>query len=95
MQKGKKLARPGRIELPTLCLEGRCSIQLSYGRDDANLPLSSSICSNFFKNGDLFFGAISVIGVRLFWTCGMSLAVPILSLRETSWLKRFRTKRQL
>jgi hypothetical protein len=26
------VARPGRLELPTLCLEGRCSIQLSYGR---------------------------------------------------------------
>ncbi len=26
------MARPGRLELPTLCLEGRCSIQLSYGR---------------------------------------------------------------
>ena len=26
------LARPGRLELPTLCLEGRRSIQLSYGR---------------------------------------------------------------
>jgi hypothetical protein len=27
-----KMARPGRLELPTLCLEGRRSIQLSYGR---------------------------------------------------------------
>ena len=26
------MARPGRVELPTLCLEGRRSIQLSYGR---------------------------------------------------------------
>jgi hypothetical protein len=25
-------ARPGGLEPPTLCLEGRCSIQLSYGR---------------------------------------------------------------
>jgi hypothetical protein len=26
--------RPGRFELPTLCLEGRRSIRLSYGRVD-------------------------------------------------------------
>jgi hypothetical protein len=28
----KKLARPERLELPTLWFEARCSIQLSYGR---------------------------------------------------------------
>ena len=33
----KNVARPGRLELPTLCLEGRCSIQLSYGRALSNL----------------------------------------------------------
>jgi hypothetical protein len=27
-----KLARPERLELPTLWFEARCSIQLSYGR---------------------------------------------------------------
>jgi hypothetical protein len=27
-----RVARPERFELPTLCFEGRCSIQLSYGR---------------------------------------------------------------
>ena len=26
------MARPARLELATFCLEGRCSIQLSYGR---------------------------------------------------------------
>jgi hypothetical protein len=29
------LVRPERLELPTLCSEGRCSIQLSYGRHNA------------------------------------------------------------
>jgi hypothetical protein len=28
------MVRPERLELPTLCSEGRCSIQLSYGRVD-------------------------------------------------------------
>jgi hypothetical protein len=28
----KIVARPARFERATLCLEGRCSIQLSYGR---------------------------------------------------------------
>src|ERR1700693_6263449 len=35
------MARPGRFELPTLCLEGRRSIQLSYGRNCLILELSS------------------------------------------------------
>ncbi len=26
------MVRPERLELPTLCSEGRCSIRLSYGR---------------------------------------------------------------
>jgi hypothetical protein len=28
----QNLVRPERLELPTLCSEGRCSIRLSYGR---------------------------------------------------------------
>ncbi len=31
------MARPARLELATLCLEGRRSIQLSYGRIVTNL----------------------------------------------------------
>ena len=31
------MARPARVERATLCLEGRCSIQLSYGRNGGNL----------------------------------------------------------
>ena len=36
MKEKEKVARPGRFELPTLCLEGRRSIQLSYGRSLPN-----------------------------------------------------------
>ena len=31
-EEGSNVARPPRLERGTLCLEGRCSIQLSYGR---------------------------------------------------------------
>src|SRR5882672_7382891 len=33
--RARNLVRPERLELPTLCSEGRCSIRLSYGRLDA------------------------------------------------------------
>jgi hypothetical protein len=42
-----KVARPERLELPTLWFEARCSIQLSYGRTIKilhhldSLPISS------------------------------------------------------
>ena len=41
------MARPGRLELPTLCLEGRRSIQLSYGRyvNSKRFPVSTTILS--------------------------------------------------
>ena len=45
---GKNVARPARIELTTHCLEGSCSIQLSYGRNlEYILPDSSSTASGF------------------------------------------------
>ena len=31
LQFDTKMASLGRLKLPTVCLEGRCSIQLSYG----------------------------------------------------------------
>jgi hypothetical protein len=34
----KKVARPERLELPTLWFEARCSIQLSYGRCRRIIP---------------------------------------------------------
>jgi|SRR5450631_1524041 hypothetical protein len=37
-----KVARPARFERTTACLEGRCSIQLSYGRNRINTAGSSS-----------------------------------------------------
>jgi hypothetical protein len=36
-----RLARPERLELPTLWFEARCSIQLSYGRATPLYPSSS------------------------------------------------------
>ena len=44
-----EMARPGRLELPTLCLEGRRSIQLSYGRTVQSI-LPSSTYSYFLEN---------------------------------------------
>ncbi len=35
------LVRPARIERATICLEGRCSIQLSYGRNPINTGVLS------------------------------------------------------
>ena len=51
------MARPERFELPTLCFEGRCSIQLSYGRVGIFYPesrveeLSHHRTSNKFVRG--------------------------------------------
>ena len=48
----RKVARPPRLERGTPGLEGRCSIQLSYGRVDlmlletGRMALSLSACSN-------------------------------------------------
>jgi hypothetical protein len=47
------MARPGRLELPTLCLEGRRSIQLSYGR--------TADCFNF----NVFWECISTVNAAL------------------------------
>ena len=45
-----KMVRPERFELPTLCFEGRCSIQLSYGRANGFCNLTTESDS---KNADL------------------------------------------
>jgi hypothetical protein len=44
------MARPERLELPTLCFEGRCSIQLSYGRflDSKRFRVPAAIPLLFF-----------------------------------------------
>src|SRR5882762_5894100 len=47
---GRKMARPPRLERGTLCLEGRCSIQLSYGRSPENQVLLSAV-----------FGAVQIV----------------------------------
>ncbi len=43
-----KVARPARLELATLCLEGRCSIQLSYGRVVTNLQQYKALTPLYF-----------------------------------------------
>ena len=43
------MVRPERLELPTLCSEGRCSIQLSYGR----------------AVRDIFYGKVGRVGIFL------------------------------
>ena len=42
MKKKEKVARPERLELPTLWFEARCSIQLSYGRAANRLTYTPS-----------------------------------------------------
>ncbi len=39
-----KVAIPGGLEPPTLCLEGRCSIQLSYGTVVSGVKTQKLIC---------------------------------------------------
>ena len=60
----KRMARPEGLEPPTLCFEGRCSIQLSYGRaaelhlilkhllpfQKPNRPLSAATVSELCQN---------------------------------------------
>jgi hypothetical protein len=41
-----KMARPARLELATLCLEGRRSIQLSYGRSPLNFSYNKLLGYN-------------------------------------------------
>ena len=47
----EKVARPEGFEPPTLCLEGRCSIRLSYGRYLPNFSYCKRLCYfQFFLN---------------------------------------------
>jgi hypothetical protein len=52
------VARPGRLELPTLCLEGRRSIQLSYGRVDTTASVYGAYL--IFDNRQLRHGILIV-----------------------------------
>ena len=47
------MARPERFELPTLCFEGRCSIQLSYGR------VGYVDSNSFIMSKDMILGAMN------------------------------------
>ena len=64
-----KVARPERLELPTLWFEARCSIQLSYGRCHALYPLAhilalASARNAFWNELKKFFGRASTRRVR-------------------------------
>ena len=48
----RKVARPPRLERGTLCLEGRCSIQLSYGRTVTNYAVFFGGRKSGFANED-------------------------------------------
>ena len=50
-----EMARPGRLELPTLCLEGRRSIQLSYGRSLPNFSYYNNLRYNLLCLFDRHF----------------------------------------
>ncbi len=56
MKEKEKVARPERLELPTLWFEARRSIQLSYGRA-ANTSLST-VYGKFFFDFNLEFWLI-------------------------------------
>ena len=47
------MARPERLELPTLWFEARCSIQLSYGR------VGNVDCKSFKAGNDIFLKALT------------------------------------
>ena len=47
------MARPERFELPTLCFEGRCTIQLSYGR------VGYVDSKSFIMSKDMILGAMN------------------------------------
>ena len=82
--RGRLLARPGRFERSTYCLEGSCSILLSYGRIkklsgiyaiDYTMFLSgmSSFKKYILQGTPVFFGVLLILATRSLF--GL-LAVP-------------------
>ena len=51
----EEMARPARLELATLCLEGRRSIQLSYGRILATDSMYCAYCAHRKSFGSVLF----------------------------------------
>ena len=48
---GEKLVCPEGLEPPTCCLEGNCSIQLSYGQMEERIPRKKAHEWAFLKGG--------------------------------------------
>ena len=46
LNQGRKMVRPGGLELPTFCFVGRRSIQLSYGRTSNALNIQQFTVSS-------------------------------------------------
>jgi hypothetical protein len=54
------MVRPERLELPTLCSEGRCSIHLSYGRVPESILRQIRVCGTWWEGA----GSALLSGLR-------------------------------
>ncbi len=75
------MARPAGFEPATLCLEGRCSIQLSYGRNFSllsSLSILSFLSSMIFTNSSNWGNSKNL---KSFAFCDFSFALILVGAR--------------